>query len=103
MGHLHRTAIGNLFLPPVAQMGEGAFYNCTKLTYVELAKGTTALAEEAFRRCSALKIVWLPDTLTAIGRRAFDGCSALEEVNMPQGVTLGDGAFNSTPLADQYK
>jgi len=97
------TAIGNLWLPQVAQMGEGAFYNCTKLTYVELAKGTTALGEEAFRRCSALKIVWLPDTLTAIGRRAFEGCSALAEVNMPQGVTLGDGVFNSTPLADQYK
>ena len=77
--------------------------NIEPATYVELAKGTTALAEEAFRRCSALKTVWLPDTLTAIGRRAFEGCSALEEVYMPQGVTLGDGAFNSTPLADQYK
>lgn len=97
------TALGNLWLPPVAQMGEGAFYNCTKLTYVELANGTTALGEGAFRRCSALKTVWLPDTLTAIGRMAFEDCSALAEVHMPQGVTLGDGAFHDTPLADQYK
>lgn len=45
----------------VVKIGDAAFYNCSKLTKVQL-----------------------PGTIEEIGQQAFEGCSALAEISIPQ-------------------
>ncbi|MCD8207983.1 MAG: leucine-rich repeat protein, partial [Bacteroidales bacterium] len=59
------------------ELGEYAFYGCTKLKEVVLPDGITKISAYAFRNCSALAEINFPDGITEICERAFYGCTAL--------------------------
>ena len=82
---------------PVAEIGKGAFKNCTGITGVTFPGTVTAIHDSAFEGCSGISGVTLPAGLTQIGANAFKGCTKLAGVTIPAGVEkdkLGANAFS---------
>ncbi len=98
-GHLSDEL--NLTLPEsykgqVYKIGDEAFYNCSRLTSVEIPNSVTSIGASAFCYCSSLTSVEIPNSVTSIGASAFYGCSSLTSVEIPNSVTsIGDYAFYS--------
>lgn len=113
-----RTEIKKLVLPEgLTSIGDLAFYDCSRLTIVDmpasvktigdfafasseklewlnLNDGLESIGADAFHGCWALKEVRLPQTLKGIGNQAFYDCSSITSIVVPAGVTkLGNGAF----------
>lgn len=61
-----------------------AFYDCDRLSSVEIPAGVTSIGSEAFYDCDGLASVEIPASVTSIERYAFSGCSGLTS------VTFGD-------------
>ena len=62
---------------------QGLFWNCTKLTSVEIKSNVlTSVGECCFYNCRSLKKIELPASVTSIGQRAFEGCSVLSNIYM---------------------
>lgn len=106
----------------VENIGQGAFYNCTKLTkiyglgkcknldgiqnqtfynckslnYILLPDGVTSIGEFAFKSCYQLKELQIPKTVEYIGKRAFDNCQSIKEIVIPEGIQfIEEGTFFS--------
>lgn len=72
----------------------GAFYYCTKLTWVTIPEGVTNVSYACFASCESLISVTLPSTLTEIEPLAFQLCPNLAYITIPDSVTIiGDNAF----------
>jgi len=112
------TLINVVLLPEgVTDIGAYAFYNCTRMTGIQLPNGLktignyafaysglvgldfpagmTTLGERAFRNCTELtNSVTLPEGLISIGDAAFADCASLINVNLPSTLqTIGDSVF----------
>ena len=65
----------------ISRIGENAFYGCTNITSVSIARSVKFIGAQAFKDCSSLNTVTLDDiyysNLTGIGHGAFENCSAL--------------------------
>lgn len=71
-----------------------AFYNCTKLTTVQLPKGLTTIGTAAFYSCIQLAKFEVPASVETIGHQAFYYCTALKTITLNEGlVTIGPKAF----------
>lgn len=57
-----------------------AFYNCKKLTSIEILDGVTSIESAAFSGCTSLKSVTMSDTITYVGTGAFKDCTSLKTV-----------------------
>ena len=78
----------------VTSIGNGAFYNCSALTQMDIPNSVTSIGDHAFSNCSALTQVNIPDGVTSIGEDAFNNCEALTQVTIPSSVTsIGKRAF----------
>ncbi len=110
----------------VTSIGQEAFINCDQLASIDLGSGVTQLSDSAFSACTALASVTggeslqtigeyvfyrceqlaafsFPEQVVSIGAYAFSGCTALADVTLGVNVTsVCEGAFNGTPLAEQY-
>ena len=74
--------------------GHDAFYNCRRLSNINIPNSVTSIGEYAFERCTALTSINIPDSVTSIGARAFRDCSNLTSITIPNSVTsIGDYAF----------
>ncbi len=83
---------GNYEIAPAA-------FRESSLTSVNIGNGITQIGEEAFYLCSKLSSVTLGNSLTVIGISAFHFCRALESVTIPASVTkIRSNAFFSTKL-----
>ena len=71
---------------PVTEIGDEAFWECTRLTKVTIPHGVTYIGDRAFGKCG-LKACEIPDSVTTIGYAAFGKCDSLREVNVPASVT----------------
>lgn len=78
----------------VVNIGEGAFYVCTKLSSVKFPKKLRIIEDNAFNYCRALKRVVLPRGTLHIGRRAFYDCHQLSTITIPATVGfIGEDAL----------
>jgi len=88
----------------VTNIGEKAFFRCTKLTNVIIGNGLTSIEAGAFYSCSSLTSVTLPNSLKTIGlfdqfggspeSGVFAYCSNLTSINIGNGVTtIGKNSF----------
>lgn len=74
--------------------GTQVFTNCTRLTSVSLAEGTTTIPGNTFNGCSKLPEFEIPESVTAIGASAFTNCSKLTELTIPENVkSVGSECF----------
>ena len=65
----------------VLGIGTGAFYNCGKLTSVNIPNSVIYIGEDAFKGCSDLVSITIPHGVTSIGGYVFYECSGLKSVH----------------------
>lgn len=79
----------------ITYIGANVFYECWKLTEIEIPDGVTSIRGYTFYGCSALTKVVIPDSVTSIENSAFYNCTALTEVMIPGSVvSIGNSAFS---------
>lgn len=90
-----RAEIRNLILPDgFTHVGELAFYDCSRLTIVDLPDKVESIGAFAFASCENLKLLDLGDSLRTIGKSAFHGCWELTDIRLPQSLqAIGEQAF----------
>lgn len=59
---------------------DNAFRGCEGLINVSLIRGTSSIGKYAFFDCIRLSVLELPDTITSIGEDAFTGCVSLNTI-----------------------
>ncbi len=80
----------------ITYIGANVFYECWKLTEIEIPDGVTSIRGYTFYGCSALTKVVIPDSVTSIENSAFYNCTALTEVMIPGSVvSIGNSAFSN--------
>ncbi len=88
-----RTPVTSVtFGDKLTSIGEGAFYECTKLASVTLPANITAVEAAAFNGCTALATAENIDKVVSFGTRAFYD-TALTELNLASAKEIGMGAF----------
>lgn len=82
-------------------VGDHAFQNCNKLTGPIDLSGVTNMGEAAFYGCSRLQEVTLGESLQTIPDNAFNACG-LTQIQIPKSVTsIGDSAFANNGFRKQ--
>ncbi|MBR5173877.1 MAG: leucine-rich repeat domain-containing protein, partial [Clostridia bacterium] len=93
----YQTAIETIYIPAsVTTIGNAAFRACSNLTTVVFDENCslTQISAELFYDCAKLSSINIPETVTTIQVRAFRGCSVLTGVTIPESVvTIGPEAF----------
>ncbi|MCI8369904.1 MAG: leucine-rich repeat protein [Clostridia bacterium] len=90
-----RLKFTNVTIPAtVTTIGDGAFYNCTKLTTISLATVNT-VENYAFYNCNSLVVSGLAN-VENIGDYAFYNNNKLGELTLAKAKLIGDGAFMIT-------
>ena len=73
---------------------DGAFYDCTSLTSIDIPNSVTSIGDRAFYHCASLTSIDIPNSVTSIGTSAFAVCVNLTSIDIPDSVTsIGGGAF----------
>ena len=97
----YTSYIDKVVLPSqLKKIGSAAFYNCGKITEMEVPKTITEIGGSAFENCTGLKSFRMNynDTVeykAEIGSAAFRGCTSLTEVSLSENVTsIGASAFS---------
>lgn len=82
-------------------VGDHAFQNCNKLTGPIDLSGVTNMGEAAFYGCSRLQEVTLGESLQTIPDNAFNACG-LTQIQIPKSVTsIGNSAFANNGFRGQ--
>lgn len=82
-------------------MGQGTFYQCANLEFVNIHDGVNTIGDGSFRSCTKLPSVVIPNTITTLSVNAFRDCTSLTEVTFADGIQLesiGNAAFYNTGL-----
>ena len=81
----------------VTEIGNSAFFLCSKLKSVILPEGITRIGDFAFYYQRNLTNIEIPDGVQSIGEMAFAGCTNLTNIEIPESVTsIGKRAFEGT-------
>lgn len=80
-------------LLPVTEIGDEAFFRCTRLVEAKIPQTIERIGVRAFARCSFSEFV-IPDGVKVIDDGAFGMCDNLKEITVPESVeTLAVRAF----------
>lgn len=72
-----------------------SFYNCMKISSVEIGNNTKCIEDSAFADCSSLVNMLIGSGVLTIGEYAFSGCKAMYQINIPKKVVkIFKNAFN---------
>lgn len=63
-------------------------------------RGGETIADSAFYDCSRLSVIELPDSITSIGDYAFYNCRSLKDINLYAVTEIGDYAFYNCGNSD---
>ena len=74
------STIGSISALGVETISSKAFYNCAKLTNIDLGE-ICAIGSSAFSGCTALTHVDIPNSICIIGSKAFANCPNLKTIN----------------------
>lgn len=78
----------------VVAIGDNAFYQCDKVTSVEIPNTVTLIGENAFRDCSGLTSIVIPNSVLSIGDGAFAYCESMTSATIGSQVgTIANQAF----------
>lgn len=103
LGRASKNGVTTIEIPTtVTTIGEGAFFNCAKLSGLLFHEGLTTIGYNAFCGCVELPGVSFPASLSNLGPDAFSGCKALAKINFKEGLTeIGSGAFRGCSALTQ--
>lgn len=92
----YQCILEEIILPKdVIIIGNSAFEECKKLSFVQLPKTIKQINNAAFKKCEKLHSIDIPEGLKIISGFAYSG---LKNITIPNGVTSIDaGAFNDSP------
>ena len=101
------TALQEVNIPGVLEIGDNCFKGCTGLTKVALG-GEAEVGMEAFSGCTSLKRIALGNAKLNGALQAFQGCTALEEMTyngtrMPAEIFKGCTALHKINLGGSLK
>ena len=85
------TATRLTVAPNVTEIGEFAFYECTRLSSLQgMGEGVTKISNHSFGNCAGLTTLQgMGENVESIGRNAFQYCSALTSLRgIPESVTV---------------
>ncbi len=91
------ATFATVYLPKLQKIGEGAFYQCTKLETIDLSN-VTEIGQNAFALCSSLTAVTMPARLEYLATAVFYDCSSLENIDLSGVVKFGQGALYGVKL-----
>ena len=78
----------------ITSIGDGAFLECSNVTYINIPEGVTSIGGSAFSYCSSLTSITIPKGVTSIGSDTFYDCSSLVSITIPESVaSIGNAAF----------
>ncbi len=76
-------------------LADSAFYDCNKLTSINLPNGIRIIGKGAFSNCTSLTNVFVPNSVISFGRKAFDTCRSLESITIPFVGERANGTENT--------
>ena len=92
------SAIKEISLVKVTNIGESAFEGCKSLTKAVLGNSIEELPDSLFKGCSSLKEFTIPEKVSIIGDECLFG-TAIENLKIPAKLTnLGVGALGSSAI-----
>ena len=77
----------------VTEIGNYAFFGCTRLGNFTLPFNLTKIGKDAFGNCTSLSTLTIPSDVTKIDERAFANCTNLLDVNITGAAAINHGAF----------
>lgn len=84
------------FKTEVTSIGDGAFFDCTSLTSIEIPDSVVSIRTLCFCGCTSLLSINIPNNITTLENATFQNCSSLQHIEIPNTVTsIGDNAFFS--------
>ena len=87
-----------IFSENIQKIGRETFYNCRRLTTVELSDSLKEIGTAAFS-CSTIQTIELPKGIKEIEVSTFQQCGRLKSIVIPESVSkIGDAAFWSSGL-----
>lgn len=91
----------------MSEIGENAFYGCTKLTSITIPDGITKIGYYAFKGCTSLSSITIPDGVKTIYNGAFADCKSLTNITIPESVTyvgwrVFDGCSSLTSFRGKF-
>ena len=84
----------------VTTIGNNAFYECYRLTSINIPNSVTSIGYYAFQNCSSLTTITIPNSVTSIGECSFFCCNALASIMVEDGNPNYDSRNNCNGIVE---